>query len=267
MPNLSATYASLDAVRNRVVALCGDVRGARVLDVGCGDGLIGRALLQGVGNDGVVVFADQDASILKRMASDLVNCPNAAFLTTDARRLDGIADDSVQLVTMRAVLLYIPEKADALAAARRVLVADGRLVISEPVNRFLYEPVGHLWGYDLEAIPEIADKVRRGFLEHEAPHVRAMTDWTDQDLFAMVVDAGFRDVRMETVTESMPPRPLPWLAFLHARWTRWMPTIAQVIRSTLDPSELSAFEATLRPLVEQGRQQLRLCNTFLTANR
>ncbi len=261
------TYETLEGIRDRVVALCGEVCGKRVLDVGCGDGLVGRALLPGVGPAGSVVFADLDEEALDRLAAELEGYPNAEFVRADARSLEAIPDGSVQAVIIRAVLLYIPEKPVALAAAYRKLAPAGRLVISEPVNRFLYDQPDWLWGYDLRAIPRIAERMRSGFLEHDSPEVRAMTDWTDQDLFMMVVDAGFRDVRMETVTEGLAPRPMPWLAFLHARWTPWMPTIAQVMRATLSVSEQAAFEATIRPLVEQGRQRSRLSNTFLTANR
>jgi arsenite methyltransferase len=267
MTEATDSSSSLDATRDRVVALAGDVHGSRVLDVGCGDGLIGRALLSRVGADGSVVFADQDADALDRLAEQLDGTPNVEYLKADARQLDGIPDDSVQRVILRAVLLYVPEKQQALHAAWRVLQPGGRIVISEPVNRVLYESADFLWGYDLRDIPLIASKVRRGFLEHEHPHVRAMTDWDDQDLFTMVGSAGFRDVFVETVTESVPPRPLPWLAFMHARWTPWMPTVAQVVQSVLDASERSAFETTLRPLVEQGRQSSRVCNTFIVGTK
>ena len=259
------SFMSLEAVRRRVVAMCGDVDGARVLDIGCGDGLIGRALLPRVGEAGAVVLMDHDADAIDTLQADLAHESRAEVRLGDARSLPGIAGDSIDVVVIRAVLLYIPDKAEALAAARRVLVPGGRLVISEPVNRYLYGAAASLWGYDLGAIPDIAEKMRRGYMEDAAPEVRAMTDWSEQDLLGMVLDTDFGDCRMETVTEVLPGRPLPWLAFLHARWTPWLPSAAQVMRAQLPEGEQAELERCLRPQVERGAQRSRFCNLFLTA--
>ncbi len=266
MPEALATYSTLTEIRDRVVALCGDVAGKVVLDVGCGDGLVGRALLPLVGAEGTVIFADHDAAALESLSRDLPSL-TATTRQCDAMSLDDIEDASIDVVVMRAVLLYLPDKPAALAAARRVLRPGGRLVISEPVNHHLYAPAGWLWGYDLRAIAPIALKVRDGFLCHPVREVRAMTDWTEQDLFHAVLDAGFADCRMDAVTASFPQRPLPWLAFLHARWTPWMPSVAQVTRECLDVAERRLFEAELRPLVEQGRHRPQVTNLFLTGDR
>lgn len=266
MPEALATYSTLEEIRDRVVALCGDVSGKVVLDVGCGDGIVGRAIVPLVAAGGTVIFSDTDADALATLHRDLQS-PPAVTLMCDAMTLDGIDDASVDVVVMRAVLLYLPDKPAALGAAMRVLRPGGRLVTSEPVNRHLYEPAGWLWGYDLREIEPIAIKVRDGFLCHPSPEIRAMTSWTEQDLYHAAVEEGFRDCRLHSITSSVSPRPMPWLAFVHARWTPWMPTVAQVTRECLDEHERRVFEATLRPLVERGRQYPKSTNLFLTGQR
>lgn len=261
------SYMSLDAVRDRVVAMCGHVAGMTVLDAGCGDGLIGRELLHRVGADGSIVFADHDAGAISGLRVQLHDEPRARCVVADASDLHAIETASVDVAVIRAMLLYVPDKAAVLAAVYRVLATGGRLVVSEPVNRYLYSQSGSMWGYDMRPIAPVAEKLRRGFMEDTPPEIQAMTDWTEQDLMSLVVDAGFEGCHMETVTEIPGGRPLPWLAFLHARWTPWMPTVAQVLKQRLTADEAATFEAHVRPLVERGQQQTRVTNLFLAGTR
>lgn len=262
------SYGTLEAVRDRMVALCGDTAGLRVLDVGCGDGLIGRALLPAATRSGgTVTLLDIDVAVVEALAADLVDEAAVRCVVGDACTLDGIPDAAFDLVVMRAVLLYLPEKRAALDAAHRVLAPGGRLIVSEPVNRVLYDVPGHLWGYDLRAVPDLAERVRRAFMEDAAPEVRAMTDWTPDDLLDMVESAGFGDCRMEVTTEVAPGRALPWLAFLHARWTPWMPTVDRVLRERLTVEDRAELEAVLRPAVARGDQRARARTVFVEAQR
>src|SRR5438445_12105835 len=54
------------AVREGVLAGAGIEPGDVVLDIGCGDGLIGLAALEHVGDDGVVIFDDLSDELLDR---------------------------------------------------------------------------------------------------------------------------------------------------------------------------------------------------------
>jgi SAM-dependent methyltransferase len=260
------SYRALEPVRDRVVALCGHIVGARVLDIGCGSGLVGRALLPGVGPDGRVTFLDQDANTIRELGASLGGDPRARLVVDDAMRLEQIDSDSIDLVVMRAVLLYIPAKVEALHAAVRVLVPGGRIVISEPVNRPLYYPAERFWGFDLSAIPEIAEKVQHGFTGDAAPEVQAMSNWDDVDLATDAGAAGLAKVRMETITEYVPGPPVPWLAFLYGKWTPWMPNLASVLRTQLSDAERETFENVVRPQLADGRQRMIIRNTFITAS-
>lgn len=260
-----ASYRFPEAARDHIIELCGELARKQVLDVGCGDGLVGRALLSRIGPDGTVTFLDRDPDAVARLAEDLHGDSRVHLTVDDARKPHTVPDTSIDIVVMRAVLLYIPDKRAALEAAARVLRAGGRLVVSEPINRPLYVPAERFWGFDLSSIPQIASKLQTGFTKSDDPAIRAMLDWDDIDLATLIADSGFSDVRMETVTEIVAGPVVPWLAFLHARWTPWMPPLAKVISERLTADEAHAFEGVVRPQLASGRQRMPVRNTFVTA--
>lgn len=263
-PNVPS-YRDLDTLRDRVLALCGDLADARVLDAGCGDGMIGRALLDRVGLNGSVAFLDIDPDPVRVLAAALEGDHRVRTIVDDVQNLDHIEAGSIDLLVMRAVLLYVPRKDLALGAARRVLATGGRLVISEPINRHLYYPAERFWGFDLSAIPAIASKLQQAFTEGEDPKVGAMLDWDDIALAVAVADSGFGIVRAETVTEILAGPVVPWLAFLHARWTPWLPSLAQAMSKRLTHNEAKIVESVMRPQLASGTQRLTLRNCFITA--
>lgn len=259
------SYRHLTNIRDRVIELCSASSDCRILDVGCGDGLIGRALLETLGPNGSVTFLDINPDSVRELAVTLASDSRVHTVVDDVQELAQISSSSVDLVVIRAVLLYVPRKDLALVAAHRVLVEGGRLVLAEPINRHLYYPAEQLWGFDLSDIPTIAQKLQRGFTEARELAVRAMMDWDDIDLAKAVVDSGFTHVKVETVTEIVSVPTLPWLAFIHARWTPWLPNLAGVMSEFLTREEALTFERVAKPQLASGMQQIPLRNTFVTA--
>lgn len=102
--------------------------GDAALDVCCGTGALSRGLLSAVGPGGRVVGVDFSPGMLE-VARRRV--PGVDFREGDATRLDGIADGSVDAVTIAFGLRNIPDRAAAFAAARRVLRPGGRIVVLE----------------------------------------------------------------------------------------------------------------------------------------
>ena len=91
----------------------GGLDGATLLDVGCGDGLIGLAALERVGRSGRLVFAGISPALLEhaeKAARDLGLAERARFVQTDAAQLGGIADGSVDVITTRSVLIYLANR-------------------------------------------------------------------------------------------------------------------------------------------------------------
>src|SRR5213593_1166127 len=96
--------------------------GETLLDVGCGEGMIGfGALERGAGH---VVFSDISADLLDlcRNAPDALGVSDrASFTKAGAAELSRIEDASVDVVTTRSVLIYLSEKAEAFREFFRVL--------------------------------------------------------------------------------------------------------------------------------------------------
>ncbi len=104
----------LGGVRDKVLDRAGFVAGESLLDVGCGEGLIGfGALERGAGH---VVFSDisQDLLDVCRETADALGVSDrCSFVKAPAHELGGLADASVDVVTTRSVLIYVAEKGRA----------------------------------------------------------------------------------------------------------------------------------------------------------
>src|SRR5947207_8645204 len=128
-------------VREKVLDRAGLAEGETLLDVGCGEGLIGfGALERGAGH---VVFSDISDDLLdfcRGTARELNVLDRCSFVKAAAEDLREIEDASVDVVTTRSVLIYIADKRAAFAEFGRVLRPGGRISLFEPINRFAARP-------------------------------------------------------------------------------------------------------------------------------
>jgi trans-aconitate methyltransferase len=104
-----------------------DLRGVRVLDVGCGEGLLTRALSA----RGAVVHGIDSAPRMIEHAQEQ-QPTTATYAVDDGATLSSVASTSVDWVTAGLALNNVPDLGAALAAAHRVLVAGGHLVFTIP---------------------------------------------------------------------------------------------------------------------------------------
>src|SRR5881396_3366994 len=114
-------------VREKVLDRAGLAEGETLLDVGCGEGMIGfGALERGAGH---VVFSDISGDLLdfcREAAAELGLLERCSFVKAGAADLAGVEDASVDVVTTRSVLIYVPEKAQSFEEFVRVLKPEGR---------------------------------------------------------------------------------------------------------------------------------------------
>jgi SAM-dependent methyltransferase len=179
-----------------------------------------------------------------------------------------IADGSVDAVTMRSVLIYEAEKAQAFAEFHRVLRPGGRLSISEPINRFNFPaPPARFLGYDVGAVAaEIRSKMQSLYRAIQ-PDTDPMLNFDERDLVRMAEGAGFQEVHLVLSIDIQRPPPRPWLAFLNSSGNPRTPTLAEAMGQALLPDEAQRLAAHLQPLVEHGEGQRRIALAYLWAVR
>jgi arsenite methyltransferase len=165
-----------DEFRRRVLDAARIEEGDTVLDVGCGEGLIGFGALGLVGEDGRVIFSDISEDVLnvcRAIADDDARCE---FVRASADELP-LEDASVDAVTTRSVVIYLDDKEAALREFFRVLRRGGRLSMFEPINRFGWpEPDGVVFGYDVRDVWDVAKKIRGCY------GAETLVGWDDRDL-------------------------------------------------------------------------------------
>jgi SAM-dependent methyltransferase len=135
---LLAVYATPDVVAQRaqfLQALALD-RGERVLDVGCGPGLLAQAMAGAVGAGGAVCGVDVSEPLLayaRQHASDHASAHPGSAAAIDYRHADATAlplpDATFDVVVSTQVLEYVAEVDVALAEIFRVLRPGGRVAI------------------------------------------------------------------------------------------------------------------------------------------
>lgn len=113
--------------RRLLFRLAGPVAGRDVLDVGCGDGTLARAFA--ASGAARVIGCDADARMIAR-ATQSQDTTGPTFLVADATRLP-FGDASFDIVSIVAVLAFIPDASAALREIARILRPGGTLVLGD----------------------------------------------------------------------------------------------------------------------------------------
>jgi ubiquinone/menaquinone biosynthesis C-methylase UbiE len=100
---------------------------AHMLEVGCGTGVLTRALAQWP-SVSTVVGVDMAPSLLSKARELAVDLPNLTFLEADARSLP-FEDETFDVVVFHTTLTHVPSPERALAEAFRVLRPLGCLAV------------------------------------------------------------------------------------------------------------------------------------------
>jgi ubiquinone/menaquinone biosynthesis C-methylase UbiE len=257
-------------IRDRVLDGAEPLPGQRVLDVGCGDGLIGFGALERGARE--VVFSDISADVLRecgRRAGAEGMLDRCDLVRAPADDLGPIASGCVDVVTVRSVLIYVRSKQACFHEFARVLAPGGRLSLFEPINRFAQvEWTGdRMFGLDISAVADVVEKLRAVYLEAVPPETDPMLDFDERDLVAFAESAGFVQIDLTVTAEVRPADPVRWEVFVQTAGNPNVPTLAEAMDVALTASERGRLVAHLRPQIESGQATWRMAHAYLRALR
>lgn len=112
-------------------------KGNKVLDVGCGTGVLAREALRRVGREGQVLGLDRNEGMLAVAAR---NEPNIEWRQGDAAALP-FEDASFDAVVSQFALMYFPDRMASLREMWRTLAPGGRLAVAA------WASIDHARGY------------------------------------------------------------------------------------------------------------------------
>jgi ubiquinone/menaquinone biosynthesis C-methylase UbiE len=272
---LKAMLEYLYPIRNRVLKHAMLSERGTLLDVGCGDGLIGFGALEALPSSRVI-FSDISQDLLGQ-ASSVAQQTHLAdrceFLCASADDLSAVPPGSVDAVTTRSVLIYVEGKQRAFDEFYRVLKRGGRLSIFEPINRFGEPQPPHLfWGWDVAPIMEIAGKVKAVYRHLQPLDTDPMMNFDERDLIVYAEKSGFEKIHLELEAEVTPVKEMPgpqvsWEAFMRLAANPRIPTLEEACAQALTVDEAATFAAHMRPLVEARAGTARSAVAYLWARK
>ncbi len=159
--------------------------GARVIDVACGTGIVGRLVAEKVGKSGSVVGVDLNAGMIevaKRSAP--VTDANVEWRQGDVSALP-FSDASFDMAFCQQGLQFFPDKLTALKEMRRVLAPGGTVILT-------------VWSSIPPLSVAIADALARYVGAEVAKTSLAPFSFHDPEVIqALVVESGFLEIQTE----------------------------------------------------------------------
>lgn len=167
--------------------------GERVLDVGCGTGIVARLAAEKLNGSGTVAGLDVNPGMLGVAREVTPGGVGIDWYEANAEAIP-LPDGSFDVALCQMSLQFIPGRVNALREMRRVLAAGGRLVLNVP------GPTPPLFEIFADALTKHIDR-------ETAPFVHAVFSLNDADEIRQLArDAGFGQV---SLTQAMKPLKLP----------------------------------------------------------
>lgn len=236
--------------------------GMTLVDIGAGDGLVAFRAIDRIGASLKVLLTDISSPMLRHaegLAIERGVRRQCTFVECSAERLKGISDGSVDAVTTRSALAYVPDKRAALREFYRILKPGGRLSIAEPIFQD-----DALATKDLRSkLDVVASDSRDSFLPllhrwkaaqypdtDETIQTSAIANYSERDLLRFAQDSGFSEIHVELHMNVSTSIFNSWEVFLGISPHPLAPTLHTILANQFSEDERQLFEKTLRPIVE-----------------
>jgi ubiquinone/menaquinone biosynthesis C-methylase UbiE len=173
--------------------------GERVLDVACGTGVVTRAAAEQVGPTGTVSGVDMSPDMIGVARNTPAAGAPIAWYEADGAALP-LPDESYDVALCQMGLMFMPDKAAAIAELHRALAPGGRVVINTPGR--IQPPMQAMEKAIADTLdPELAVFVGAVFSLHDP-----------DELAGLLRGAGFADVSSTGYTTRCDlPEPAEWL--------------------------------------------------------
>ena len=174
--------------------------GERVLDVGCGTGVVTRLAAAQVGPDGTVAGLDVNPGMLAVAKSVTPSDLSIEWYQASAESMP-LPDGAFDVVLCQLSLQFVADRLQGLREMRRVLTSGGRLVLNVP-------------GPAAPMFVILADAMGRHIAPQAAGFVRGVFAlYEEAELEDLLKAAGFRDVSTQVETQALAlpaPRDFLW---------------------------------------------------------
>ncbi|WP_281177034.1 class I SAM-dependent methyltransferase [Paraburkholderia bannensis] len=198
------------------------------------------------------------------------------FLRGNAEHLDGIGNETIDALTMRAVLAYVDDKPQAMREIYRVLKCGGRFAVAEPILRdealevcMLRQLIdSHSINTDDPFFPLLLRCRSAQFPDTEAGLKSSpITNYGERDLVRFAIDAGFTDIHLELHIDVQTEASLPWETFVRTSPHPLAPTLEDIFQNQFTRDERNYLEIRMRAIFESGKQMGAARIAYLTARK
>ena len=253
--------------------------GMTLVDIGTGEGLIAFGAIDRIGPSLRVLLTDISAPMLRYAEEVAVQREvrqQCTFLQCGAENLKAIDDASVDVVTSRAALAYVPDKVAALREFYRILKPGGRISLAEPIfqdeayaalalrkvvdeqpiedeNRLM--SLLHRW--KAAQFPDSAEKIAQS----------PIANFSERDLVRLAQGPGFAEIHMELHIDVAPSKVTSWELFIGIAPHPLAPPLSVILAEQFTVAERQFFEQVLRPTVEAGKSAAIDLIAYLTASK